>query len=205
MLESKMTKAQISEYYMNGILEELSGKEINETTAKKLVKLQQAMFEEIIAMHLGKGGVSEFSLPGLLTMKAIYKPPVKGGKMVRSPFSGEMVEQKPKEASIKIKINAMKKLKDISMEGIMSHKRTAKDKLTAKNEKAAAKEQAQAAASKPKKVVKEEPVAGKVRTTKKVVKEEPVQSSRSDRVARAARTQKNVEQEVPVKTRRSAR
>ncbi len=46
---------------------------------------------------------------GTITTKKI--PARKGGKMVRNPFTGEMVAQKPKPASVKVKLSAAKELK----------------------------------------------------------------------------------------------
>lgn len=137
----KMTKSEITAYYVDGILEEFEGQEINERTAKKLVQLQQEMFEELIAIHLAeKGCPGQFTVPGLFTIKAQYKPAVKGGDMVRSPFSGEMVERKPKDASVKVRIVPMKKTKDIALEGLSTHRVRAKQEARAKAERAAQRE-----------------------------------------------------------------
>ena len=46
---------------------------------------------------------------GTITKKKI--PARKGGKLVRNPFSGEMVKQKPKPASVKVKLSPAKELK----------------------------------------------------------------------------------------------
>ncbi|MEM6749423.1 MAG: HU family DNA-binding protein [Planctomycetota bacterium] len=54
-----------------------------------------------------------FSLVGLFKMTLVKKPAVKGGKLVRNPFTGEMVPQKPKPASKTVKVRPMKALKDM--------------------------------------------------------------------------------------------
>lgn len=46
---------------------------------------------------------------GTITTKKI--PARKGGKKVKNPFTGEMVKQKPKPASVKVKISAAKEIK----------------------------------------------------------------------------------------------
>jgi len=53
-----------------------------------------------------------FNMLGLCKMTLVNKPAVKGGKLVRNPFTGEMVPQKPKPASKKVRIRAMKALND---------------------------------------------------------------------------------------------
>ena len=54
-----------------------------------------------------------FNLLGLMKMTLVKKPAVKGGKMVRNPFTGEMVPQKPKPASKTVKVRPMKAIKDM--------------------------------------------------------------------------------------------
>ncbi|MBW3581695.1 MAG: HU family DNA-binding protein [Euryarchaeota archaeon] len=46
---------------------------------------------------------------GTITKKKI--PARKGGKLVKNPFTGEMVKQKPKPASVKVKLNPAQELK----------------------------------------------------------------------------------------------
>ena len=45
-----------------------------------------------------------FNFIGLMKMTLVKKPAVKGGKLVRNPFTGEMVKQKPKPASKTVKV-----------------------------------------------------------------------------------------------------
>lgn len=47
---------------------------------------------------------------GTITKKKI--PARKGGKLVKNPFTGEMVKQKAKPASVKVKLNPAKELKE---------------------------------------------------------------------------------------------
>ena len=64
----------------------------------------------VMTKSLKKNGV--FNLLGLAKLTVVKKPAVKGGKMVRNPFTGDMVKQKPKPASKKVRVRAMKKLND---------------------------------------------------------------------------------------------
>jgi len=54
-----------------------------------------------------------FNFIGLMKMTLVKKPAVRGGKLVRNPFTGEMVKQKPKPASKTVKVRPMKALKDL--------------------------------------------------------------------------------------------
>lgn len=54
-----------------------------------------------------------FNYLGLFKMTLVNKPAVRGGKLVRNPFTGEMVKQKPKPASKNVKARAMKAIKDM--------------------------------------------------------------------------------------------
>jgi nucleoid DNA-binding protein len=66
---------------------------------------------DLMTKQLKKQGT--FNLLGLAKMALVKKPAVKGGKLVRNPFTGEMVPQKPKPASKAVKIRPMKALKDM--------------------------------------------------------------------------------------------
>lgn len=49
---------------------------------------------------------------GLMKMTLVKKKAVRGGKMVRNPFTGEMVKQKPKPASRTVRVRPLKSIKD---------------------------------------------------------------------------------------------
>ena len=53
-----------------------------------------------------------FNFLGLMKMTLVKKPAVRGGKMVRNPFTGEMVRQKPKPASRTVRVRPLKSIKD---------------------------------------------------------------------------------------------
>jgi len=54
-----------------------------------------------------------FNFLGLLKLTLVKKPAVKGGKLVRNPFTGEMVKQKPKPASRSVRVRPLKSIKDM--------------------------------------------------------------------------------------------
>lgn len=77
---------------------------------KDVVTVLDAFTDEMVK-SVKKHGV--FNMIGLCKMKLVKKPAVKGGKLVRNPFTGEMVPQKPKPASKTVKVTPMKALKDM--------------------------------------------------------------------------------------------
>jgi nucleoid DNA-binding protein len=53
-----------------------------------------------------------YNFLGLMKMTLVKKPAVRGGKMVRNPFTGEMVKQKAKPASRTVRVRPLKAIKD---------------------------------------------------------------------------------------------
>lgn len=67
----------------------------------------------VIERHLHKKGAGEFVLPGLLKIKTVKKPATKARKGI-NPFTGEETTFKAKPASIAVKAQPLKKLKDMA-------------------------------------------------------------------------------------------
>ena len=78
-------------------------------TRKQIVEVLDAT-TDVMVKQVKKTG--SFNFIGLMKMTLVKKPAVKGGKLVRNPFTGEMVKQKPKPASKTVKVRPMKSLKD---------------------------------------------------------------------------------------------
>ncbi len=93
-------------------------KEIAENTgvAKKDV---QAVFDElsnVIDRHVRKRGAGTFTLPGLLKIKTVKKPAQKARKGVPNPFRpGEVMDVAAKPATTKVKVQPLKKLKEMAL------------------------------------------------------------------------------------------
>ena len=69
---------------------------------------------DIIARHVKKGAVGEFTLPGLLKIKTVKKPRRPARKGVPNPFRpGELMDIAAKPASTKIKVLPLKGLKEM--------------------------------------------------------------------------------------------
>jgi nucleoid DNA-binding protein len=67
---------------------------------------------EVIAAHLKKDGPEKFVLPGLLKI-VIKKVPAKPAREGKNPFTGEMMMFKAKPASKKVKVLALRHLKEM--------------------------------------------------------------------------------------------
>lgn len=78
-------------------------------------KSVNAVFEsltELIRKQLGARGPGEFVIPGLLKLRAVKKPATKDRPGI-NPFTKEPITIKGKPASKKIKVTALKQLKDL--------------------------------------------------------------------------------------------
>ena len=91
----------------NEIYREISAK--TDLTRKDVVAVCDTL-TDIMVKSVKKHGI--FNNQGLLKLTLVKKPAVRGGKLVRNPFTGEMVKQKPKPASRTVRIRPLKALKD---------------------------------------------------------------------------------------------
>ena len=78
-------------------------------------KQVSAVFEELTALiesHLKKGGVGQFTFPGLMKIEVKRKPATKARKGI-NPFTGQETVFKAKPARNVVRIRALKKVKDM--------------------------------------------------------------------------------------------
>lgn len=80
-------------------------------TKKQVAEFFDALAEEI-AHNIGKKGPGVFQLPNLCKIKAVNKPALPK-RQVRNPATGEMVWAAPKPASVAVKVQPLKKLKEM--------------------------------------------------------------------------------------------
>ena len=84
--------------------------------ATGLTKKQiSSVFEELtnlIRRDIGKKGSGVFAVPGLLKIKRQYKE-AQAPRQVRNPQTGEMMMSKPKPAHYRVKVLALKGLKEM--------------------------------------------------------------------------------------------
>ena len=66
---------------------------------------------DIMAKSVKKHG--SFNYLGLMKLTLVKKPAVAGGKLVKNPFTGEMVKQKARPASRTVRVRPMKAIKDM--------------------------------------------------------------------------------------------
>ena len=67
---------------------------------------------DLIHRHIKKRGAGQFTVPGLMKIKTVRKPATKARKGI-NPFTGEETVFKAKPASTKVKVQPLKKLKDM--------------------------------------------------------------------------------------------
>ena len=101
-IQDKFTKTQI--------LNTISG---NTNLTRKEVSSVLDELGELIERHIKKRGVGEFTLPGLLKIKAVKRP---ARKNVPNPFRpGEFMDIPKKPATTRVKVLPLKKLKEFAL------------------------------------------------------------------------------------------
>ena len=112
-VSSANLKAVKDKYTKTQILNELA--ESTELSKKQVSAVLDGL-SEIIERHVMKRGCGEFTLPGLLKVKAVKKPARKARKNVPNPFKpGEFMDIAAKPASVKVKVLPLQKLKNMVM------------------------------------------------------------------------------------------
>jgi nucleoid DNA-binding protein len=70
---------------------------------------------DVIERHIKKRGPGQFTLPGLLKVKAVKKPATPAKKGVPNPFRpGETMDVPAKPASVRVRVTPLKKMKDMA-------------------------------------------------------------------------------------------
>lgn len=98
-ITAKLTKSQLLTQI--GEATELSRKQVSAVLDE---------LESMVSRSIGKKGLGEFVLPGLLKITTVKKPARKARKGI-NPFTGEETTFKAKPASIAVKVRPLKKLK----------------------------------------------------------------------------------------------
>ena len=99
-----------SRYTKTAILTEIAE---NTDLSKKQVTAVLDELSDLIERHIKKGGVGEFTMPGLLKIKTVKRPAKKAQKGVPNPFRpGETMDVAAKPASTRVKVLPLKGLKD---------------------------------------------------------------------------------------------
>ena len=109
---AKKTAAISDKFTKTAILNSLS----EETgLSKKQVGSVLDGLTDLIERHLRKRGAGEFTMPGLLKIKAVKRPARPARKGVPNPFKpGEMMDIPKKPASVRVKVLPLKKLKSFA-------------------------------------------------------------------------------------------
>ena len=100
-VRAKMTKT--------AILNEIAS---NTDLTRKQIGAVLDELESLIERHIRKRAVGEFTLPGLLKVRSVKRPATKR-RMGRNPATGEESVIKAKPASVRVRVTALKRLKEM--------------------------------------------------------------------------------------------
>ena len=100
-IRNKMTKAQV----LSHIAQE------TDLTRGQVGAVMEEL-EVLIERHVKKRGVGEFTLPGLVKIRSVKRPPTKK-RMGRNPATGEAIEVPAKPATTVVRLQALKRLKEM--------------------------------------------------------------------------------------------
>ena len=110
---TKKATAIQEKYTKTAILNEIA---TNTDLTKKEVSAVLDELSTLIERHIKKRGVGEFTLPGLLKIKAVKRPARPARKNVPNPFKpGELMDIPKKPATTRVKILPLKKLKEFAL------------------------------------------------------------------------------------------
>jgi nucleoid DNA-binding protein len=94
------------------LLEEIAG---SAGVGKKDVGAVLDALGDLIGRHIQKGAAGQFTLPGLLKVKAVKRPAQPARKGVPNPFKpGETMNIPAKPASVRVRVLPLKKLKGMA-------------------------------------------------------------------------------------------
>ncbi|MDG2089852.1 MAG: HU family DNA-binding protein [Gammaproteobacteria bacterium] len=109
----KKTTAIQDKYTKTAILSTISE---NTGLSKKEVSNVLDELGDLIERHIKKRGAGEFTLPGLLKIKAVKRPARPARKNVPNPFKqGEFMDIPKKPATTRVKVVPLKKLKEYAL------------------------------------------------------------------------------------------
>jgi len=108
---AKSPLSKVSKPYTKSTL--LSTLAARTSLARKEVNNVLSQLSSIVAAHLKKGGPGKFMLPGLLKL-VVKQVPAKKARKGINPFTGEQTTFKAKPASRKVKVTALKNLKEMT-------------------------------------------------------------------------------------------
>lgn len=106
---SKKAPAISKKLTKTGILNEIA--ENTDLTRAQVSSVLDEL-ETLIERHIKKRGAGEFTLPGLLKIRSVKRPATKK-RMGRNPATGEEIVIGPKPASIRVRVTALKRLKEM--------------------------------------------------------------------------------------------
>jgi len=106
---AKQAPAVTTKMTKTGILNELAERT---ELSRKQVDAVLSELESLIERHIKKRGVGEFTLPGLLKVRAVKRPATKK-RMGRNPATGQEIVIAAKPATTRVRVTPLKRLKEM--------------------------------------------------------------------------------------------
>jgi nucleoid DNA-binding protein len=106
---AKQAPAVTTKMTKTGILNELAERT---NLSRKQVDSVLGELESLIERHIKKRGVGEFTLPGLLKVRAVKRPATKK-RMGRNPATGQEITIPAKPATTRVRVTPLKRLKEM--------------------------------------------------------------------------------------------
>lgn len=106
---AKQAPAVTTKMTKTGILNELAERT---ELSRKQVDAVLSELESLIERHIKKRGVGEFTLPGLLKVRAVKRPASKK-RMGRNPATGQEIVIAAKPATTRVRVTPLKRLKEM--------------------------------------------------------------------------------------------
>jgi nucleoid DNA-binding protein len=106
---AKQAPAVTTKMTKTGILNELAERT---SLSRKQVDSVLGELESLIERHIKKRGVGEFTLPGLLKVRAVKRPATKK-RVGRNPATGEEITIPAKPATTRVRVTPLKRLKEM--------------------------------------------------------------------------------------------
>jgi nucleoid DNA-binding protein len=106
---AKQAPAVTTKMTKTGILNELAERT---NLSRKQVDSVLGELEGLIERHIKKRGVGEFTLPGLLKVRAVKRPATKK-RMGRNPATGQEITIPAKPATTRVRVTPLKRLKEM--------------------------------------------------------------------------------------------
>lgn len=110
-IKTKLTKRQLVDHIVTHAKLDDSDLDLSTRDARRIVTNVLDGLGDAMERSVAPRGIGTFALPGLFKVSLRERKAIKPGTMVRNPATGEMRPSKGRPASKRVKINALKRLR----------------------------------------------------------------------------------------------